>query len=248
MPPQAREAQDHSMIGREPEAGSWKRDVRRLLVHGRDAEAATLAVRQLRERDRSGPTEHPTQGGTMGPIEQLDEIGPLIMQLVDNIEADQLDDSTPCAAFTVRGVLEHMIGGATAFAAAFRGVAPADAPTNGNGGDPRQQIGVALGGLVESMRSPGALDRTIAAPFGEVPGSDFARFVALDGLVHGWDLATATGQSYAPNDALVAEVDAFARAAISSDMRHGDVFGAPTEPPKGASPIERLAAFTGRRI
>ena len=38
-------------------------------------------------------------------------------------------------------------------------------------------------------------------PFGEVPGAVFARFVVFDGLVHGWDLATATGQTYAPADA-----------------------------------------------
>ena len=64
----------------------------------------------------------------------------------------------------------------------------------------------------DAMRSPGALDRTIAAPFGDVPGETFARFVALDGLVHGWDIATATGQAYDPPADLVAEIDAFARA------------------------------------
>ena len=46
-----------------------------------------------------------------------------------------------------------------------------------------------------AIRSPGALDRTVAAPFGDTPGEAFARFVVLDGLVHGWDLATATGQN-----------------------------------------------------
>ena len=42
----------------------------------------------------------------------------------------------------------------------------------------------------------GALDRTLAAPFGEVPAPVFLRFLAFDGLVHSWDLATATGQSF----------------------------------------------------
>ena len=52
--------------------------------------------------------------------------------------------------------------------------------------------------LLDAVHSEGSAERTIAAPFGEVPGSVFARFVAFDGLVHGWDLATATGQGYAP--------------------------------------------------
>ena len=99
-----------------------------------------------------------------------------------------------------------------------------------------------------AIRSPGALDRTVAAPFGEMPGEAFARFVVLDGLVHGWDLATATGQTYAPSAALVAAADGFARQAIAPEMRDGDTFAAAVAPPAGATPIEALAAFTGRNI
>ncbi len=69
----------------------------------------------------------------------------------------------------------------------------------------------------------------------------------LDGLVHGWDLATSTGQPYAPPDALVVEVDAFARRAVDP-LRDGDTFAAAVEPAAAAAPIERLAAFTGRRL
>ena len=102
--------------------------------------------------------------------------------------------------------------------------------------------------LVEAMRLPGALDRTIAAPFGDVPGEVFARFVVLDGLVHAWDISVATGTAFDPPESLVDEVDAFARAAITPAMREAGMFAAPVDPPAGATPIERLAAFTGRRI
>ena len=47
--------------------------------------------------------------------------------------------------------------------------------------------------LLDAVKSPGAIERTISAPIGEMPGEVFARFVAFDGLIHGWDLATATG-------------------------------------------------------
>jgi uncharacterized protein (TIGR03086 family) len=96
------------------------------------------------------------------------------------------------------------------------------------------------------MTAPGALDRTIAAPFGPMPGDAFARFVVLDGLVHGWDLSTATGQPYDPSDELVAAVDAFARQTLDP-LRDGSTFGPAVEPAAGATPIERLAAYTGRR-
>ena len=185
----------------------------------------------------------------MGPLEQLDQLEPLLGQLMSGIEPDDLDASTPCANFTVRGVLGHMIGGATQFAAAFRGESPPDLSAElAAGPDVAARAGDALAALLSAVRSPGALDRTVAAPFGEMPGAAFARFLVLDGLVHAWDLATATKQAYDPPDDLVAEVDAFARQAIAPAMRDGDTFADEVEPPSDATPIERLAAFTGRKL
>ena len=128
----------------------------------------------------------------MDPLEQLDQLGPVLAGVVTQIDPSQLDRPTPCTKFTVRGVLEHMIGGATSFASAFRGKSPPAADGNQRS-DPLGRFGEAMTGLADGMHSPGALDRTIVAPFGDVPGEAFARFVVLDGLVHGWDLATATG-------------------------------------------------------
>ena len=62
------------------------------------------------------------------PLDQLDAIVPLLIELVASVDDHQLDADTPCASFDVRQVLEHMVGGATMFAAAFRGVAPSAAP------------------------------------------------------------------------------------------------------------------------
>lgn len=181
----------------------------------------------------------------MDPIAQLDEIVPLLQGLVEPLDDGRLEAPTPCADFDVRQVLEHMIGGATVFAAAFRGTTP---PAGALPIDVVSAFPAAMGELQEAMRSPGALDRTIAAPFGEVPGETFARFVALDGLVHGWDIATATGQPYDPPAAVVAEVEAFGRQAIADDLRDGDTFAAATTAPAGCSLLERLVAFTGRTV
>lgn len=180
----------------------------------------------------------------MEVLAQLDQLGPELGKVVGGITTDQLDNPTPCSKFTVQGVLEHMIGGATMFAAAFRGQAP---PTGDAPDDILESFGPALTDLVAAMHEPGALDRTVQAPFGEVPGSTFARFVVLDGLTHGWDLSTATGQPYDPPDALVADVEAFARDTLDP-LRDGDTFSAAVEPPADATPIERLVAFTGRHI
>ena len=117
-----------------------------------------------------------------------------------------------------------------------------------DGPDVVARAGNALGGLMAALRTPGALDQMIASPFGEMPGDAFARFVVLDGLVHGWDLARATHQVYEPSDQLVDAVDGFARQTITPEMRDGDTFAAQVDVPAGATPIDRLAAFTGRSI
>lgn len=181
----------------------------------------------------------------MDPRHQLDDILPRLNELVGSLSDAQLDAPTACAKFAVRDILEHMIGGATMFAGAFRGVAPVD---RSGETDLVATFPTAMADLQEAVHSPGALERTIAAPFGEVPGDAFARFVALDGLVHGWDIATATGQAYEPPSEIVTEVDAFARQAISDGMRDGDTFAAAVEPPAHASPLVQLVAFTGRQV
>lgn len=230
-------------MGRSPDAAGGgvvdtgtvtETDVTGLIELGRDREAA----------------ERGAGGRPMDVLSQFDEVGPLLAGVVGGITPAQLDAPTPCTEFTVRGVLEHMVGGATAFAAAFRGEdAPTPAPPtpDGAGDDVLATFGPALMSLAGAVQSPGALDRTVTTPFGDLPGATFARFVVLDGLVHGWDLAIATGQPYAPSDALVADVIAFATDALPP-LRDGQAFAAATDAPPSASPIERLAALTGRQV
>jgi uncharacterized protein (TIGR03086 family) len=212
-------------------------DVMSLITAGRDREAAQQGAGLVGDG-----SSHDDDGGTMDPLAQFDQLGPVLGGVIAGIRRDQLDNPTPCAELTVRGVLEHMIAGATAFAAAYRGVEAVPVDTS----DPVAGVQTALGDLTAAMSAPGALERTIAAAFGDVDGESFARFVVLDGLVHGWDMAMATGQTYEPPDQLVAAVEGFAHQAIDP-LRDGRTFAAAVEPPADASPIEKLAAYTGRR-
>src|SRR5579862_6598551 len=89
------------------------RRVAELIELGRDREAAELAVAARSVTDNAGQI----RGGQMEVLDQLDQLGPLLAAVVGGIGAEQLDNSTPCANFSVRGVLAHMVGGATIFAA-----------------------------------------------------------------------------------------------------------------------------------
>lgn len=185
----------------------------------------------------------------MHPSDQLAAIIPAITGIADRIRPDQLDDPTPCREFTVLDVLGHMIVLGGTYAHSFRGEpAPGIEPPRPGDGVPADRFRRAMDDLLDAERSPGAMQRTIAAPPGEMSGESFARFVAFDGLVHGWDLAVATGQAYEVPDEVVAEVAAFARGALTDDLRDGDTFAAATEPPAEAGPIDRVAAFSGRVV
>ncbi len=185
----------------------------------------------------------------MEPIEQLSVIVPAVCDVVDRIPFSKLGDPTPCDKFAVHDVLNHMIVLGSTFAGLFRGEEPtAIEPPFVYGWVPASEFRASMVGLLDAVKSPGAMERTIPTPMGPLSGDTFARFVAFDGLVHGWDLATATGLSYEIPESLVGEVHAFARHAIAAEMRDGETFKNEIDPPTDASPLQQLAAFSGRAV
>ena len=185
----------------------------------------------------------------MEPTDQLRYVLPAFSSMVDRVQPGQLDNPTPCSEFTVRDLLDHFIVLGGSFGYWFRGEeAPELTAPAANGSVPAAEVREVLDGVLEAAKSPGAMDRTISAPVGDMPGSTCARFVAFDCLVHSWDLASATGLEVEVPAALIASVDDFARSALTSEMRDGDTFKEATVAPEGASPIESLAAFSGRAL
>lgn len=183
----------------------------------------------------------------MEPIEQLSVIVPAVCDMVDRIPYSLLTEPTPCDKFSVHGVLNHMIVLGGTFSYLFRGEEPPTIePPFVYGWVPASELRATLVGLLDAVRSPGAMERTIATPMGPLPGATFARFVAFDGLVHGWDLATATGSRLQVPDSVVDDVSAFAHQALTTAMRDGDTFKEEVAAADGATPLQRLAAFSGR--
>ncbi len=180
--------------------------------------------------------------------QQLAIIIPMLRSVAAGIDQEQLGAPTPCTELTVAGVLDHMTGLASAFAPMFRGEPVTDGGAAAHDAGDVLAFDEAMEVLLDAVQSPGALERTVDTPGGPMPGAEFARLVALDGLIHGWDLAVSTGQGWQPSDDLVADVDGFARQAITTEMRAGDAFGAEREPPAHATGIERLVAFSGRTV
>lgn len=178
-------------------------------------------------------------------------------RMVSGVRDDQLAGPTPCPDWTVADLVDHIAGLTVAFTAAARkaelpggGGPRADGASLGDGW--RERIVADLAVLAEAWADPNAYQGlTMAGPV-EMPG-DAAGLVALDEVVvHGWDLARATGQPYDPDPAAV---DAVARFVASFEPpaggaadggTGGGLFGPPVAVPDGADPVDRLVGLTGR--
>ena len=130
-----------------------------------------------------------------------------VAALVAGVRDDQLGDPTPCTGTSVAGMLDHIGGFPIAFTAAARKerLDPDQAAPRGRRreprGDFRERIARDLAELAEAWRDPAAYEGTTQAGPVELPG-EVAALVALDEVVvHGWDLAKATGQAYDPGEA-----------------------------------------------
>ena len=185
----------------------------------------------------------------MHPTEQLDYILPTLSATVDRIQTMQMNDPTPCSKFTVHDVLNHMIVLGGSFSHWFRGEDAPEATAPGvYGWVPAAEFREVMVELLDAVKSEGAMSRTLSTPMGEMPGETFARLVAFDGLMHGWDLASSTGQTFDVPPPVVASIDAFARGALTPEMRDGDTFKEATVAPDDATQLERLVAFSGRSL
>lgn len=172
--------------------------------------------------------------------------------LVHGARDDQLGGRTPCPAYTVADLIHH-IGGLTL---AFREAATKQARPGANVPDVdgarledgfRDRIAVDLAALAEAWREPAAYDGlTYAGPV-ELP-AEVAALVALNEVVvHGWDLARATGQPYDPGADLALACLGFAQSFEAPEgADDGGLFGPPVAVPGSAPALDRLAGATGR--
>ena len=162
--------------------------------------------------------------------------------VIAGVRVDQYDDKTPCAEWSVRDLLDHMVGVVAGLGSAASGNEPAPFELSD---DPATQFQAAAAAALQAWRKPGVLDAIIDAGPGPMPGRVLAGINLLDTATHSWDLATATGQpATLPEEVATAAMEA-SRATISPEIRPGR-FGPEVDAPSGASATDELVAFLGR--
>jgi uncharacterized protein (TIGR03086 family) len=81
----------------------------------------------------------------------------------------------------------------------------------------------------------------------ELPAPVAAGVNVTDTLVHGWDLARATGQALTIDPTLASAVLEFCRSAITDDIRQRGAFGPIVPVADDGSPCDQLVGFLGRQ-
>jgi uncharacterized protein (TIGR03086 family) len=185
------------------------------------------------------------------------DLGPGAQQLANLIARvgdDELGKPTPCPSYTLGDLIEHVGGLALAFTAAankdsgryVEGAPSGDASRLGE--DWRVRISRDLAALAEAWRKPAAWAGTTRIAGMDAPAGMVGLTAADELVVHGWDVARATGQPYACEPDLLAAAESFLDQFASPDAPAGpDVaFGPSRQVPVGAPELDRVVALAGR--
>jgi uncharacterized protein (TIGR03086 family) len=207
-----------------------------------------------------GPMSFARPGGlpTMNTDQELIDLRPAARQLaalLDGVGEDRFDAPTPCPDYRVRDLLQHLMGLTLAFRDAGRkdlgpgtSVAPdaPDAPRPALDGDWRERLRAQAAEMADAWRAPEAWEGDTQAGGVTFPAAIAGR-VALDELVmHGWDLARATGQPFTCDDASAEVCIALLSQDADEASRAGTGFGPVVPVPAGASALERAVGLSGR--
>jgi uncharacterized protein (TIGR03086 family) len=167
--------------------------------------------------------------------------------LVDRIAPGQWTAPTPCTEWTVRDVVDHLVGMNLVFVAMFEEGPMPDRGEDRLGADPAAAYRRSAAALQAAAARPGVLQRSQATAVGVATGAERLQWRIADLLTHGWDLVQATGVVAELPDDLAEQALAFVQVQLPSQPRAGR-FADPQPIPDDAPAIERLAAFTGRPV
>ena len=129
------------------------------------------------------------------PIALLKQANTVVIELLEHVTPEQMTLPTVNDEWDVRALINHLVvGNQWPVQALKSGSAPR--PSGDAIGDrsPRDAYAESAQALLAAFAEPGALDRVVQMPFGEMSGMALAGLRFNDAIAHAWDLAQATGQ------------------------------------------------------
>ena len=166
---------------------------------------------------------------------------------VEAVAGDQWGSATPCAEWDVRTLVNHVVGEELWTAPLVTGATIEEVGDRFDGdllGDEPVGVGrgaaAAAAAAVDERLPKGGL---VHLSFGDVPIEEYVYQLTADHLVHGWDLAAATGQDRDLDPDVLAVVAAWF-ADRESMYREGGAIGPHVD--AGGTPQDDLLAAFGR--
>lgn len=169
---------------------------------------------------------------------------------VDGVRPDQWHGPTPCSEWDVKQVANHIIGENLWAAELFQGktIGEVGGRLDGDlsGDDPARAYAASVEAATPVVSAPGAMETSCHLSFGDYSGSDYAAQLFMDLLIHGWDIASGTGQDARLDPDLVQACLPIAEQ-LTTQFRSAGVFGDNLSVSAEADPQTKLLALVGRR-
>ena len=175
----------------------------------------------------------------MGPFDCAPRTLAACQAVLRRLTEDDLARPSPCTEYTVGEVGQHLVRSMVLLAsvAGERLGSPAAGPLEG-------QVTATAEAALAAWRRRG-LGGSVAVGRSTVPARLAVEIIPLELLVHGWDIARATGSQIDIPPEIAGYVLGRARELITEDKR-GRSFAAEVPMGPEATVLERLIAFTGR--
>ncbi|MEV4755067.1 TIGR03086 family metal-binding protein [Micromonospora sp. NPDC049559] len=167
--------------------------------------------------------------------------------LLAGVRPGQWTDPTGCPDWDVRGLVNHVVNGNLRFLAIVTRRPVPDRDEFVLGEDPVEAFHTTLAALVAEFARDDVPTGEFLTPGGPEPGHQLVRTRFIELLVHGWDLARATGQNAELDPALCrACLDILRRRSLPRGP--GRPFAEERPATDALHPADRLAAFAGRDV
>jgi uncharacterized protein (TIGR03086 family) len=166
-----------------------------------------------------------------------------------HVDASQFGRPTPCTEWDVRTLLNHLILWTSySLEARAQGESVGQdlmdrdfAADPGFAADYRARLDRAL----TAWADPATWERSLDVMGSPMPSADVAALNIAEMVLHGWDLAAATGQAYTVSEPAAAA--AMRAVEANADLfRQYKGFAEPVEVPPAASTLDRVLALSGR--
>jgi uncharacterized protein (TIGR03086 family) len=186
------------------------------------------------------------------PVPNLQPAAGELAELIKAVPDDMLARATPCPGYSLGDLIEHVGGLALAFAAAAaKNIGPLTGPARSwdaarLGPDWRTSIPRDLAALAAAWQGPSAWAGQTQAGGVDLPGEAAGMFGLNELVVHGWDLARASGQRLHPEPDALAAVHGFLVQVRAGDPGGDGPFGPVVAVPAGRSLLDQVVGLAGR--